>query len=105
MYSLWVEVLYCFLLVQYLWDCVFWLLYNMDFCGCIYFCLLYFNYLGSDVVWVLLEFVQGCLFGLYGLDWFKIYLVNFMGLKKWELLWKCLVFVEEVMDDILDFVD
>lgn len=58
---------------------VFYLLYNLDFWGRVYFMYLNFNYLGLDMCCGVFEFVKGRLFGEIGLCWLKIYFVNFYG--------------------------
>lgn len=105
MYSLWCDALYRLSLANHFRNRVFWLPHNMDFRGRVYPIPPHLNHLGSDLARSLLVFHQKKPLGVDGLTWLKLHCINLTGLKKRDSVRERLLYVEEIMDDILDSAD
>lgn len=105
MYSLWCDALYRLSLANHFRNRVFWLPHNMDFRGRVYPIPPHLNHLGSDLARSLLVFHQKKKLGVDGFMWLKLHCINLTGLKKRESIRERLLYVEEIMDDILDSAD
>lgn len=105
MYGLWCDSLYRLSLANHYRDRVFWLPHNMDFRGRVYPIPPHLNHLGADLHRSLLVFHQKKKLGVDGFMWLKLHCINLTGLKKRDSVRERLLYVEEVMDDILDSAD
>jgi DNA-directed RNA polymerase len=105
MYSLWCDALYRLSLANHFRDRVFWLPHNMDFRGRVYPIPPHLNHLGSDLARSLLVFHKTKKLGVDGFMWLKLHCINLTGLKKRDSVRERLLFVEEIMDDIVDSAD
>lgn len=105
MFSLWCDALYRLSLANHYRDRVFWLPHNMDFRGRVYPIPPHLNHLGSDLARCLLVFHQKKKLGVDGFAWLKLHCINLTGLKKRDSVRERLLYVETIMDDILDSAD
>lgn len=105
MYSLWCDALYRLSLANHYRNRVFWLPHNMDFRGRVYPIPPHLNHLGSDLARCLLVFHRKKKLGVDGFAWLKLHCINLTGLKKRDSVRERLLYVETIMDDILDSAD
>lgn len=105
MFSLWCDALYRLSLANHYRDRVFWLPHNMDFRGRVYPIPPHLNHIGGDLARSLLVFHRKKKLGVDGFMWLKLHCINLTGLKKRDSVRERLLYVEQIMDDILDSAD
>ena len=101
-YSLWCTSLYRLSLAKHFQDNVLWFPHNIDFRGRCYPLPPLLNHMGADLARSLLVFAKGKKLGPEGFRWLKLHTINLTGTMKRESVEDRLVFVDSIMEKIID---